>query len=63
MTSATRDAYFYQFDVMLRYYCPECGEPRTRYLDAWEVHMLLDGLLDVECAKCGEKLRVEVRDD
>ena len=61
MTSAK--ASFFRFDVELAYECPACGARSCCDLEEWDVHALLEGLLDVECAKCGAKLRAEVRDD
>ena len=56
-------AYFFKFDVKLRCWCPECGEPNTPSLSEWDVHALLEGLLDVECAECGAKFRAVMDDD
>lgn len=61
MTSAKTS--FFIFDVELEYECPECGSQSYCDLEKWDVHTLLEGLLDVECAKCGAKLRLEVGND
>lgn len=61
MTSAKTS--FFTFDVELVYECPACGARSYCDLEKWDVHALLDGLLDVECAKCGAKLRAVMSDD
>ena len=61
MTSA--EAYFYAFNVKLRFWCPKCEEPVTFDMNEWDVHELLEGLFGFKCKKCGETFKVVLRDD
>lgn len=47
-----------QFNVIISYTCPICGERQTRKVDAGEVYWLQEASVDVNCVKCNNELRL-----